>query len=522
MFRLLYQLILLSLISLPFTLQAQFWASQQAIPDSTFKLDEYERHECTGVFANIDGKRLCITLGGRAGAGKVDKKRPIIYDIDANTLTMGENGDDQYHHFQAALWRDSIIVVGMSFDNGYPNEIPQEHLYLYYIKSETWVEADTVPTARMRGSAQCVVYEDTAYFFNGLIDGHKGDWVKWTDRYDLANGVWDTLSPSPRARDHAVALLDGTDVYVTGGRRSATGNGGLNQYPVYEIDVYDIITDTWRTLPDSTYIPELRAGHQAVIGTNSLGHKEISIWGGEIDSDALASGLALDLTTNKWSNLPDMLAEVHGTSIIPVSADTLVIMAGRDFSDEHLVSDSFYVQVYYGAPSFFPIEWIGISAREEEQGSIELSWTIQSPEEGTFVIEKKTATDWTKLGSVDADPYQTEYEWSYTNTESFQNEIYRVHLQMANGTQSYSPLLSLRLQEKVVTFANPLPAYDKTLYFLNGRIIHAEIYTIQGAFLGSRSHPESWQLPDSMGPGKYLLKMVDETGNSRHEVIMVQ
>ncbi|MDP5170498.1 MAG: hypothetical protein NWR72_09640, partial [Bacteroidia bacterium] len=203
-------------------------------------------------------------------------------------------------------WRDSIIVVGMSFDNGYPNEIPQTHLHLYYIRSQTWVQLDTVPTARARGSAQCVVVNDTAYFFNGLTDGHKSGWVNYTDKYDLVNGVWDTLAPSPHARDHAVALLDGDNVYMVGGRRSATGNGGLNAFPVYEIDVYNIPTDTWTTLPAPANLPELRGGHQAAMQVNTIGNKQINMWGGEIDGTALITGIGIDLNTYAWHTLPDL------------------------------------------------------------------------------------------------------------------------------------------------------------------------------------------------------------------------
>ncbi|MDP5170499.1 MAG: hypothetical protein NWR72_09645, partial [Bacteroidia bacterium] len=95
--KLLYSFLFLFSLS-PIPTQAQFWTSCHAVPDSSFDLAQYSRHECGAVYANIDGQRLAIVIGGRAGAGKVDKKRPIIYDVDANTLTMGGNADDQYHH----------------------------------------------------------------------------------------------------------------------------------------------------------------------------------------------------------------------------------------------------------------------------------------------------------------------------------------------------------------------------------------------------------------------------------------
>lgn len=505
------------------SLRAQFWTPMFAVPDSSFKLNEYDRHECGGIFANIDGKRLCIAIGGRAGAGKVDQKRPIIYDYDANTITMGDNADDEYHHFQAALWRDSIIVVGMSFDNGYPNEVPQSHLHLYYIKSETWVEASPIPPGRARGSAQCIVVEDTAYFFNGLTNGHKNGWVTWTDKYDLANNTWDTLSPSPRARDHAVALRKDHEIYLVGGRRSATGNGGLNAFPVSEIDVYNLQTDTWSTLPATDTVPGLRAGHLATIGTNDFGNTELSIWGGEISGTALKSGIALDLQTHVWSVLPDLVAEVHGTAIIPVSEDTLVIIAGRDFSNEHKLTDSFYVQRYIAQPLVFPIGWLGASVTEMASGHLQFDWEVEGGEAGLFVIEEQAPQGgWQSLGTKASSDSRTRYSWSYLPRVSGSVNLFRIRFQTPDGRQSLSPLLTVRTADQLVQFPNPMSPTSRTIRFQNQSVQSASLFNLEGRLIDTVVWPDVWTLPETLPEGMYLLKFIDVNGISFGKKVQMQ
>ncbi len=500
--------VLLFSFLLPQSSFGQFWVSKSAVPDSAFILEQYKRHENGSIYAEIDGNRYAIMLGGRSGAGKNDSKRPVLYNFDTNMMSMGENADDQYHHFQAAVWRDSIIVVGMSFDNGYPNEVPQTELWLYYIKSETWVLASTVPVDRMRGSAQCVVLNDTAYFFNGLTNGHISGWVNWSDKYDLANGVWDTLAPSPHPRDHSFAILDGTSVYLAGGRRSAFGNGGLSTFPVLEIDVYDIPTDTWSTLPVSANLPGTRAGHQAAMQVNTAGHKQLNIWGGEIAGAALITGIGLDLTLLTWNTLPDLEIETHGTAIVPINGDTLVMISGRDYADEHLVSDSFYVQVYYGTPTLLPLDWMHTEIVRDDAGILQLSWNIFAPENGTFVIQQMEAGGkWREIGKVGADSEKAFYSWRYEESNASTKGIFRVHLTMQDGTHSFSPSIEVGPRYQLADIQNPITRSSRQIRFLYGQTESASIYTLQGQLMASIQTPVSWDVPENLAAGRYLLKV---------------
>lgn len=522
--RKLYLLITLLLCFLiPDSATAQFWVAAKAVPDSAFTLEQYKRHENGSVFTTIDGNRYAIMLGGRSGAGKVDSKRPVLYNYDTNKMTMGDNADDQYHHFQAAIWRDSIIVVGMSFDNGYPNEVPQTELWLYYIRSETWVLASTVPAARMRGSAQCVVYQDTAYFFNGLTDGHKSGWVNQVDKFDLVNSVWDTLAPSPRARDHAVALRDGSTVYLVGGRRSAVGFGGLHAFPVLEIDVYDILTDTWSTLPAAANLPSLRAGHQAVLTTNVAGSKQINIWGGEIGGDALISGIGLDLTFNTWSTLPDMIEKTHGSAIVPLNNDTLILVSGRDFGDEHLVSDSFYVQLYYGTPTLLPLSWEQTSIDRTAEGKLAFSWVVDAPADGEFEIQEMGASGtWKTIGRTGRQVGQSAYQWIWEESSAMNEGYYRIHLKMRDGTESYSSTLAVTKRYQLADVPSVITDQDRTVRFLYGQVSSASLYTLDGRVLMNVEAPYQMSIPADLSAGKYLLTVRSMSGAQENYQITVR
>lgn len=212
----------------------------------------------------------------------------------------------------------------MGLTGAYPGEVPVPSLYLYHAKTNTWEVKTTIPTSRQRGSAQSVVVGDWVYFFNGITQGHLSGWVDQADRYNLATNTWQVLLPTPRARDHAVALPLDDKIYLVGGRRSNYGaQGGLHGLPVFETDVFDLTTQTWSTLPASANIPSLRAGLLGVAQTNSEGNPQLNIWGGEYNGGTHSSGLGLDLASNTWFNLPSLLTTLHATQLVKISEDTL-------------------------------------------------------------------------------------------------------------------------------------------------------------------------------------------------------
>ncbi|MDP5172312.1 MAG: hypothetical protein NWR72_18855, partial [Bacteroidia bacterium] len=221
---------LLTLLSFPLLVFSQVWSNHTVAYSDVKGTSPYQRHECAAGLCQFGGNDYCIVVGGR---GNFNKKCPIIYDRAKDSLYLGNQCPQEVHHFQASVWRDSIIVVGMALTNGYPGENPVSSLYLYHAKTDTWEVKTTIPTSRRRGSAQSVIVGDWVYFFNGITQGHISGWVNQADRYNLTTNTWEVLLPTPRARDHALAFHVGENIYLVGGRRSNYGNaGGLHGLPV--------------------------------------------------------------------------------------------------------------------------------------------------------------------------------------------------------------------------------------------------------------------------------------------------
>ncbi|QNF34068.1 choice-of-anchor D domain-containing protein [Adhaeribacter swui] len=234
-----------------------------------------------------------------------------VYDPVAKTWTNKANIPAELHHFQAVTLNGLIYVVG-AFTGSYPRETPVNQIYIYNPVTDKWVNGPTIPQARRRGSAGVAVYNNKIYIVSGILDGHWNGWVNWFDEYDPATNTWKTLPNAPRARDHFHAVVIGTKLYVTGGRRSSASTGQTFALTVPEVDVYDFHTETWSTLPASSNIPTPRAG----AGTVALGN-ELLVIGGE---SQLPTGHketeALDVNNNTWRRLADLKQGRHGTQAI--------------------------------------------------------------------------------------------------------------------------------------------------------------------------------------------------------------
>ncbi|RYY97793.1 MAG: hypothetical protein EOO11_09905, partial [Chitinophagaceae bacterium] len=218
----------------------------------------------------------------------------------------------ELHHFQA-LTLDGLVYAVGAFTGSYPHETPVPNVYLYNPASNAWLTGPAIPVARRRGAGGAAVYNNKIYLVGGITDGHWAGWVKWFDEYDPATGTWTALPDAPRARDHVqVAVLNGK-LYVAGGRRSSASTGQDFDFAVAEVDVYDLGTGVWSTLPAGSNLPTLRSGASNVV----LGN-ELIVIGGESASQvaAHAETEALDVTTGTWRRLANLQTGRHGTQAI--------------------------------------------------------------------------------------------------------------------------------------------------------------------------------------------------------------
>lgn len=260
------------------------------------------RHE--NGFVEVNGKFYLI--GGRG-------VKPIsIYDVKTNSWSSGKKTPIEIHHFQAVSYKSKIYIFG-ALSGKYPHETPLPNILIYDTKNDTWEEGAEVPENRRRGSAGVVVKKNKAYIVSGIIDGHYSGHVPWVDVYDFKTKTWEVLADAPRARDHFQAVIKDGKIYAAGGRNSSFATKQVFHLTIPEIDVYDIDTNTWTTLPKDKNIPTKRAGTSTVV----LGDYIIVIGGESVAHKVAHNNVeAYHIKTNTWSSFKNMNRGRHGTQAI--------------------------------------------------------------------------------------------------------------------------------------------------------------------------------------------------------------
>ncbi len=299
------------LLCFPLSSISQAW---QTITSST----SYSNRDEHG-YVELFGKFYLIG-GAYQGLPKVQE-----YDPATNTWTDKGNVPIGFHHIQPVAY-DSLIWVMASWEGSYASENDVSHVWTYNPLTDTWTQGMMIPASRRRGSAGVVVQDDKFYILGGNSGGHgpQGDVKDWVDVFDPhANngaGQWDTLSPMPIGRDHFQAVGDTGKIYAIGGRDSGT-SGNFFANTRAQVDIYDIASDTWTTLPATANLPITRAGSCNL----RMDHEIIVMLGvGENSTDEKVSALAFNTIAQTWRNLPDAPHSRSGTQAVPFGRDIYV------------------------------------------------------------------------------------------------------------------------------------------------------------------------------------------------------
>ncbi len=275
--------------------------------------DPIARHECSYVQA---GEHFFL-MGGR------ETDNINQFDYKTGKWSVKAAAPTKIHHFQATEYHGLILAV-CALTGNYPAEPPLPNVYLYDPLQDKWVKGPEVPKDRQRGSTGVVVHDDRIYIVAGNNRGHQSGWKPWFDSWDPTTNTWTVLTDAPRARDHFHAVLAGNKIYALAGRRSSQDKGSVFANTIPEVDVYDISTKKWTTLPAADNLPTPRAA--AVVG---LLAKEIIVAGGESMSTTgtHSENEALNIDTHKWRTLQPMTSSRHGSQGI-VSNGGLYVAAG--------------------------------------------------------------------------------------------------------------------------------------------------------------------------------------------------
>ena len=289
--------------------------------------DPLHRHESAYVKA---GNRF-YAIGGRG-------ERPVeIFDPATGTWTKGAAAPLEMHHFQAVEFDGKIYVLG-ALTGSWPREQPIPNVYIYDPATGAWTKGPEIPADRRRGAAGVVVHDGLIYVVAGIQNGHTDGHVAWLDAFNPRTGEWKRLADAPRPRDHFQAgVLDGK-IYAAGGRLSSAEPGKGFTQTTPEVDVYDIASGTWSTLPPSANIPTPRAGSTTIVYDGKL-----VVLGGESGSQepAHAEVEVFDPATGRWQAWQPMNQGRHGTQAIVHDGRIYVVagskMRGADEINTHEV-----------------------------------------------------------------------------------------------------------------------------------------------------------------------------------------
>ncbi|KAI0567277.1 Kelch-type beta propeller domain containing protein [Gracilaria domingensis] len=265
------------------------------------------------------------------------------------------------HHFQAVQGPDNCVWVVGAWTGPFPAEDTVDNLWRYCPDSDEWFK--DVNIARPRGAGGTFFYNGKLYLVTGNVGGHRAGAkvVPWFDSYDPTTGEWEELPDMPNPRDHCNAVVLGSKVYVTGGRRSTSDFPEFFDDTVAEVDVFDFATSEWSTL---TELSRPRGGTAAAV----LGGT-VYVMGGEGDNRAWTE---VDvLKGSSFEPGPSLPEPRHGTGIVScsgaiwIAGGERVIGAGDPATDTYALYDGDELPVCRGSAPSAPTASPSSSSSEE-------------------------------------------------------------------------------------------------------------------------------------------------------------
>lgn len=274
-------------------------------PGAWTRIDDFPATRHEGGF--VQAGAHFFALGGR------ESDSVLRWDPAAGAWATRAASPVKLHHFQAVELDGLIYAVG-AMTGECCSEPPAANVHIYDPLADRWITGPAIPAARRRGGGGVVAVDGRIYLVSGNTNGHNGPLSDQVDVFDPATGRFTALAPIPHPRDHFFVAHHEGRLYVAGGRDSnAAADGDVFDDTVAEVDVYDIATDTWSTLPAASNLPTPRAAAPTGIVGN-----ELIVAGGEsaAQSAAHAQVEALDLDTLQWRTLAPMRTPRHATQAI--------------------------------------------------------------------------------------------------------------------------------------------------------------------------------------------------------------
>ena len=171
------------------------------------------------------------------------------------------------------------------------------------------------------------VYRENIYLVCGTADLHNPETKSWVDRFDTKTGKWKKLADAPRSRGHFHAGICRGKIYAAGGSNPTGKRIGTPGRPLSEVDVFDIKSGKWNTLPAEQNLPTPRASCATV---TILDH--VLVIGGENfdQEDAYKTVEAYDVERGAWEIWDSLESGRAGTQAFMCVGAIFITAGSRD------------------------------------------------------------------------------------------------------------------------------------------------------------------------------------------------
>jgi N-acetylneuraminic acid mutarotase len=243
--------------------------------------------------AELNGK-IYVVGGIRQDRSAADTVE--VYDPEANSWSRVAPLPRGLHHVAVAAVAGRLYSIG-GFDRGFG---PVASVFEYNPEGNEWTEK--VPLPRPLGALSAAVIDGKIYATGG--QPQRASFFV----YDPVGNTWTELPSMPTPRDHlAVGVVKGK-LYAVGGRNNSS-------FTLNTLEVYDPATNRWERKAD---MPTGRSGIAAAVLRGCL-----YVLGGEgnsrVPSGVFSENEVYDVRTDSWRTVSPMPAPRHGIGAAVIS-----------------------------------------------------------------------------------------------------------------------------------------------------------------------------------------------------------
>lgn len=258
------------------------------------------------ISAAVLDKHIYVA-GGIGARGTLDSVEG--FNHETNTWQTLAPLPQARHHVALATHGQAIYAFG-----GFSNIQfkASATTWRYHPRDNTW--HDITPMPAPRGEHVAISNGDFVYILAGSGEHSQQVW-----RYAPALNQWQPVGDlMPTARDSVAAATKGQYIYVTGGRYGREGGSDMTV-----VERFNTADGTWETLAP---MPTPKAGHAAAIANNTL-----YVFGGEDLAEAEVHGevYAYDIANNTWRTAGYLPEARHGLAGVSLNNTIYAIGGGN-------------------------------------------------------------------------------------------------------------------------------------------------------------------------------------------------